>query len=212
MGFFNLFKRKPESTKPLDTKKTAATTDNGVQGPTFLDGLTEQISNPKGLKPFEWRRQLRTPSGQTKFKIKYYGRLHRALIGPITGTDFAPALVFAVDVSTGLDILLFDGCLHGCNAMLCDSFTAEQMLNRPAETFYNDKDGNDLFEIVISTYNQIDYDDELSGQVDENGFVLVSNGSKMEFENVKRNGYGFLQISGTNEKGKTISIVEEELA
>jgi hypothetical protein len=97
-----------------------STTDNGIPGPIFLEGLTEQITDPSDLHDHEWRRRLRSQSGKNKFRIKYYGDLLSDKNRIITCTDFSQALVFAVDVETGQEILLFDGCKHGYNALLCD--------------------------------------------------------------------------------------------
>jgi hypothetical protein len=188
------------------------TTDNEVLGPTFLDGLTEHIQNPRDLHSHEWRRQLKSTSGEKKFKIKFYGQLHEEYKNLIVGTDFAPSLVFAIDVSTGQEILLFDGCKHGYNALFCDTYSDEQIKNRPTTNYYADQDGMDIFEIIISTYNGVDYDDEFTDQVDENGLIELVDGTKIEFEKVKRNGYDTLQIWVTNENGKTIDVVSEELA
>ncbi|MFP5043067.1 hypothetical protein, partial [Parasediminibacterium sp. JCM 36343] len=204
MGLFNIFRK--------DLKSNKATTDNGVLGPTFLDGLTIHIDNLKDLHSHEWRRQLKSASGQTKFSIKYYGRLHENYSNLIIGTDFAPSLVYAVDASSGQEILLFDGCKHGYNALLCDTFTDEQNNNRQPTNIYKDKDGYDTFEIVISTYNGIDFDDEFSEEVDENGLIEIIDGTKIEFEILKRNAYDTLQIWATNENSKIIDFVSEELA
>jgi hypothetical protein len=204
MGLLDIFK------KNNDPK--ILTTDNEVLGPTFLEGLTEHIQNPKDLHSHEWRRRVKTPSGQTQFKIKFYGELHGNHENLIVGTDFAPSLVFAVDASTEQEILLFDGCKHGYNALFCDTFTDEQVQNRPVTNFYKDKNGNETFEIIISTYNGIDYEDEFADQVDEDGLIEIIDETKIEFEKVKRNGYDTLQIWGTNHNEKTIDIVSEELA
>jgi len=204
MKFLDLFKK--------NKKNNYATTDNGILGPTFLDGLTEHIENPSDLLSHEWRRRLKTPSGQTKFKIKFYGQLHEKYKNLIVGTSFAPSLILAVDNSTGQEILLFDGCKHGYNAMFCDTFTEEQIQDRPATSFYKDEDGNEIFEIIISTYNGIDYEDELKDQVDENGLIELIDGTKIEFNKVKCNGYDTLQIWATNESGHTVNIVSEELS
>lgn len=204
MGIFNFLKKEGKS------KNT--NTNNGVLGPTFLDGCTIQIDNPKDLHSHEWRRKLKTSSGQTKFKIKYYGQLHKNYTNLIVGTDFAPSLVFAVDIESGEELLLFDGCKHGYNALFCDRFTDEQIKNRPTTKYYSDKKGNELFEIEISTYNGIDYEDEFSDEVDENGLIELVDGSKIEFEKVKRNGYDTLQIWATNNDEKTINFISEELA
>jgi hypothetical protein len=42
------------------------------------------------------------------------------------------------------------------------SFTNDQIANRETDNFYKDKWGNEIFEIIISTYNGIDFDDEFS--------------------------------------------------
>jgi deoxyadenosine/deoxycytidine kinase len=89
MGLFGLFKKKENSIN--------RTTDNGVLGPTFFEGLTIHIDNPKDLLSHEWRRKLKTKTGQTKFKIKYYGELHNEYRNLIVRTDFAPSLIFAID-------------------------------------------------------------------------------------------------------------------
>ena len=187
------------------------TKDNRVLGPTFLDGFTEHIQNPKNLSSNEWRRQLKTTSGNRKFKIKFYGQLHKENQNLMVGTDFAPSLVFAID-EKGQEILLFDGCKHGYNALFCDTFTNEQIKNRTATNFYKDEDNNDTFEITISTYHGINYEDEFLEQVDENGFIEIIDGSKIKFEQAKRNGYDTLQMLATNEKKVIIEFVSEELA
>ena len=127
-------------------------------------------------------------------------------------TNFAPALVFAVNVESGEEILLFDGCKYGYNAMFCDTFTQEQIINRSVENLYKDSNGNEVFEITISTYNGIEYEDEFREDVDENGFLELIDGTKIEFESVKRNGYDTLQIWATNTNGDTVEVVSEELA
>jgi len=204
MGLLDIFRK--------DSKPNSSTTDNGVIGPTFFDGLTEHIQNPKDLHSHEWRRQLKTASGQTKFKIKFYGQLHEDHKNLIVRTDFAPSLVFAVDVSTGQEILLFDGCKHGYDALFCDTFTDDQIKNRPTTNYYKDKDGHEIFEIVISTYNNFDFDEEMGEEVDEKGFIELNNGTRINFDDAKRNGFDTLQIWATNDNGKTTDIVSEELA
>ena len=195
-----------------NNKSSNSTTGNGILGPTFLDGLTEHIENPKDLHSHEWRRKLKTNSGQTKFKIKYYGELHEYYRNLIIGTDFAPSLVFAVDIETGQEVLLFDGCKHGYAAIFCDTYNDDQIKKRPVESYYQDKDGSEIFEIIISTYNGIDYEEEFREEVDENGLIEIIDGTKIEFETVKRNGYDTLQIWAINEKGEMIDFVSEELA
>ena len=205
MGIFDLFNKG-------DNKSDILNTDNGILGPTFLKGFTEHIDNPKDLNSHEWRRKLRTASANRKFKIKFYGALHEDYSNLIVETDFAPALVYAVDIVTGEEILLFDGCKHGYNAMFCDTFTSEQITNRPLANQYKDSNGNEVFEITISTYYGIDYEDEFREEVDTNGLLELIDGTKMDFESVKRNGYDTLQIWATNTNCETVEVVTEELA
>ena len=205
MGLFEFFKR--------DRNNVKSPTDKGIMlGPTFFDGWTEPVKDPKKLLPHEWRGKLKTPSGQTKFKIKFYGKLHEEYPNLIVATEFAPPLVYAVDSSSGKDILLFDGCKHGYNAMFCDKFSVEQMQNRPVENLYRDQDGKDTFEITISTYNQANYDEEFKEKVDENGCIELIDGSKTEFEKAIRNAFDTLFIFAANEDGKVNDILSEELA
>lgn len=203
MGLFNIFNR---------DKKEAGTTDNGISGPTFLDGLTNQIAGPKNLQKHEWRRKLRTPTGYTKFKIKYFGQLHHDYKNLIVSVDNIPALVLAVEPISGQEILLFDGCRHGYNAMFCDHFSDEQRNKRKADKIYKTVTGQDTFELTISTYNGIDYDEEFSGDIGEDGIIELIDGTKIEFETAKRNGFHTLQLFGTTDNGEVIEILSEELA
>jgi len=191
------------------------TTDNGLLGPTYLEDHTEHIADVKKVKPFEWRRKLISKSGNSKFKIKYYGQLHSKYDTLIVATEFAPALVIAQDISSGQEILLFDGCKNGYNAMFCDEYTIEQINSRPADNLYFDKDNNDSFEIVLSAYYQIKFDDESEDfidQVDENGFIELLDKSQIEFDKAKRNAFDVFQIIATTENGRQIEVVSEELA
>jgi len=203
MGLFSIFKKKIKETR---------TTDNGVLGPIFLDGLTDEITEPKGLQKHEWRRNLRTPSGQRKFKIKYFGQLHPEYQNLIVGQDDKPLLVFAIEPISGQEILIFDGCNHGYNALFCDNYSADIKTNRKADKIYKTEKGEDTFALTISAYYGIDYDDEFSKSVDDNGLLKLNDGTKVAFETVKRNGFDTFQIFGTEDDGEVIEIVSEELA
>ena len=96
--------------------------------------------------------------------------------------------------------------------MFCDNYSVEQKKGRKADKIFQTLNGIDTFELTISTYNGIDYDDEFASDVDEVGFIELPDGSKIEFETVKRNGFDTLQIFGTTESGDVIEIVSEELA
>jgi hypothetical protein len=222
MGIFDFFKAKKgndvnvQNNQPkADKPKVAAVIAKNLLGPTYLNGFTAPYSMPKKVEKFEWLGQLRLPSGQSQFKIKFYGKRHQQHSNLIVGTDFAPALVMAVDESTGQEILLFDGCKHGYNAMFCDTYSVEQINNRTVDQYYTDKEGNDSFEIGISAYYQIDYDDESEGfvqELDENEMLELPNGRKIEFETVKRDGFDVYQIFAIDFAGKKMEILSEELS
>ncbi|MDJ1470195.1 hypothetical protein [Xanthocytophaga flava] len=209
-----IFNRKGVDLLQIDKTSSILTTDNGVPGPTYLEDYTEHIAGAKRVLSCEWRRKLNAKSGNSKFKIKYYGQLHDMFNNLIVGTEFAPALVIAQDISNGQEILLFDGCKNGFNAMFCDEYTLEQINNRPVNNLYFDQDKNDSFEIILSAYYDYDFDDESEGfvdQVDENGFIELPDKSKIEFEKVKRNAFHEFQIIAITEKGRALEVVSEEL-
>jgi hypothetical protein len=204
MGLFNLFKNNNQPQRP--------TTGPVALGPAYLEGVTEPVEHTGKLKTYEWQGRLKTPQGHTRFNIEFYGQTHNHLI---VGTDVAPALIFAKDLVTGEKILLFDGCKHGYNAQFCDTYTKDQINNRPTDQIYTDKEGNNDFEIIISVYYQFNYEDAEEGfleNVDENGWIELANGSKMEFINAQRNGFDVIQIFAINSAGKRIEMVSEELA
>lgn len=213
MAFWDFFKKKGEIKKK--EKMIKPKNDWTILGPAYLDGLTIEVASQKELMPFEWKGQLKSPSGETKFSIKFYGQLHEDFNELIVMTDAVPALVYAVGASTKEEILIFDGCKHGYNAIFCDNFEKEQLEGRKANNFYTDKDGNDIFEIIISAYYQIDYDDENEDfieNVDANGLIELNDGNQVDFETVKRNGFDFLQILLITTEGKSIEILSEELS
>ena len=96
--------------------------------------------------------------------------------------------------------------------MFCDTFIPEQITNRPLTNQYKNSNGNEVFEITISTYYGIDYEDEFREEVDTNGLLELIDGTKMDFESVKRNGYDTLQIWATNTNVEIVEVVSEELA
>jgi len=204
MGLLDFFKR--------ESKSSISTTENGVVGPTFFDGLTKHIENPKKLHSTEWRRKIISKTGQEKFKIKYYGQLHDKHKNLIVGTDFSRPLVIAVDITDGSEIILFDGCKHGYEPIFCDTYTDEQINNRVTDNIYKDKEGNEIFEIVVSTYHNINFDEEAADEIDEQGLIEVDNGTKIKFEEAKRNGFDNIQIWATNSSGQIFDIISEELS
>lgn len=149
--------------------------------------------------------------GGRLFEIWYYGKFLeiKMLKYPIiVGTEFSVPKIAARSVKTGEEILLFDRAFHGYDAMFCDSFTKEQIENRPLKKL-------DIppSEIKIELGYEIDFDDEKDiYNFDENGRCKLLNGSTMSWEEVKANGMDSIALYYKPEKGKWIEFAEDELA
>ncbi len=145
------------------------------------------------------------------FEIWYYGEFLeiKELKYPlIVGTEFSVSKFIAKSVKTGEEILLFDRAFHGYDAMFCESFTKEQIENRPLKKL-------DIppSKIKIEFFYGIDFDDEKDDyDFDENGRCILLNGKTMPWEEVKANGMDSIALYYKSEKGKWINFAEEELA
>lgn len=186
---------------------------SNYEAPTYFENFVtyENESLFKDLNEIEWRGQIKSSTNNKKFGIKYYGDLF-GKENLIVGTDFSEALVIAEDIVTKEQIVIFDGCKFGYNAMLCDEYSKEEINNRPTEKMYTDKNGNKTFEIVVSTYNGIPYDEEMEDFINEENKVELISGEIISPEQLERNGFDWFAISIINEKGKLTRIVDEELA
>ncbi len=182
-------------------------------GPTHLENyIKTTTTNQASQKKYEWCRWLCSKSGNTKFKIMYFGDLHNNYNSLIVSTEFAPQKIVAIDTETNEEILLFDGCSMGYNAMLCDVYTKEQIESRSTDSEYQDRHGNNVFEIKISVYYQIDYEDEFKEYLNDEDQIELINGEWIDFETLKRNGFDGMQITAYNRNGVEIEILSEELA
>lgn len=201
MGLFNFFRKKPAS----------ETSENGVAGPVYLENYCEHISNPTKLKPYEWRRRL-THDGTDKFKIRYYGQLQPKLKQYIVGTEKFMSFVIAEHVNSNLQIVLWDGCKHGYNAIFYGDFSEEQIAERVADKLYVDAFGKDIFQIGIAAYYQNDLKKEIVDETDEEGNIQLDNGVFINAEEALRNAFDFISISIINDQGQRSEILCEELA
>lgn len=181
--------------------------------PTYYEGfITYDNESYFGkLLDIEWRGQIKSSTNNRKFRIKYYGEFFEEY-KLIANTDLAPELIFAEDIETNEKILLFDGCKHGYDAMLCDEYSSEQINNRPLSSTFIDNDGQEIFEVLVSVYYNIDYEDELVYLQNEAGNIELVSGEIISTETLLRNGFDFLAITVINEKGNKQNIFEKELA
>lgn len=177
-------------------------------GPAYLEGITVPV-NPGAWREEEWTGKLQTSEGHTQFYLFYYGELMEELI---TATEFAPQLIVAEDVVTGQRYVLFDGCRHGYDAMLCDTYSDEQRNGRTQLLPYIDPDGEDTFEIRITVFYNVDWDEEFAEDVDEEGRLELISGECCSFAEAKRNGFDALSITVVNTSGLETEVAQEELA
>ena len=126
----------------------------------------------------------------------------------IVGTDFAPEKIIAKDPETNEEILIFDGTVHGYDNMFCDVYTEEQINNRELKRL-----DIPASQLILELGYSIDYEDEKDDyDFDENGEVILVNGSKMSWDDVVLNGYDYLALSYIDENGEKIQFVDCELA
>ncbi|WP_335976541.1 hypothetical protein [Streptomyces sp. CA2R106] len=188
-----------------------------LPGPPHLAGVTAPADRPgtmserfwAELLEVGWAARLRTADGRSRFRLHYCGERYDGLI---VGGDL-PALVYAVG-APGERILLFDGAVHGYDAMFCDRRDADGLRARRADRVYVDADGEDTFELVVWVGYGIDWDDERETLTDpgEPGLVTLADGRRMPFEAARHAAFDAVAITATNACGRATDVVAEELA
>ena len=103
--------------------------------------------------------------------------------------------------------MLFDGALHGYNAMLCDEYSPEAIANRPLQNLDNQR-----YQIRVSLFYNIDNEDERDDFCDAQGNVTLINGETIAFAQLQRDGIDTIGIDLVDEAGNVREIVNEELA
>lgn len=181
----------------------------GVQhGPVYLEGLTVQEADTR-TNEVEWKGKLQTSDGHDQFHIFYYGDLNEDDL--ITWHDSTPLLVYAEHPITGERYLLIDAAKHGYDAMLCETYSEQAWNDRPLRP-YLDVEGEDIFEVELTAFYNVPWDEEFGGDVAEDGTYELITGERMNFNQVKRDGYDAFAIRILNRKGVWTEIVAEELA
>ncbi|MGE7115068.1 hypothetical protein [Lysinibacillus sp. NPDC047702] len=173
--------------------------------PTYLQQFAK---NAQQLGDIESQFQLCSSTGNQQFEIWYYGdllSLEGEVMPFITGSTFK---IVAKDPLTAEEILLFDGTMHGYNALFCDEYTEEQRVSRSLQKY------NMLAtEIVLSFFYNIDYDEEMDDyEVDDQGYVQLMSGETADWETIKRNGYDAFVFYFKTEDGTLLAFAQEELA
>lgn len=145
------------------------------------------------------------------FEVWYYGDLLQVNGEKqpyIVDTDTAPKMIVAKDVSTGEEILLFDGTKHGYDSMFCENHSAAQMNNRPLKQY-----DMPVSKLILNLGYNIDYEDEKEEyDFDKKGNVILIDETKMSWKEVKVNGFDYIALFFVGADGELIQFLDCELA
>lgn len=126
----------------------------------------------------------------------------------IMETDSHPLIIIAKHSVSGQTFLLFDGTIHGYDAMFCD-----QPYDEPLEQLSPIKYDFPPAILKLSFFYNIDYEDEKeSYEFDAMGNVMLLNGLSMPWEQVKCDGFDAFALSVIDTQGIEHEIVNLELA
>jgi hypothetical protein len=175
--------------------------------PDYLRNITNEnyskidIPNKVWFDKCHWKGKL-CYNGIEKFKIFFTGKI---IENSIVNNDDEAFIIKILPVEMYEKITIFDERYNGYNALLI-----ENLLNKKysQEIQFIDKDGNDIFEIILVANYNIDFEDEYPNKET----LELINGKVETMENIKRNAFDFFGIIIKNEMGNIYSILEMELA
>ncbi|EPF7618150.1 hypothetical protein ACSVJB_000873 [Listeria monocytogenes] len=174
--------------------------------PSYLKNIAKEVNINDFLNV-----EIVTTSNEETFDILYCGTLEE-IEGDqlITREDYEiPLKIIAKSTLSGKEVLLYDGAYYGYNSMFCDEFEAEATQNRELQKYPI----NNLSNIRLSIGIGIDYESEKEDyEFDENGNVILIDDRHIPWEQVKTDGFDFLEITATDENGASLLILTEELA
>ncbi|HCW6743338.1 TPA: hypothetical protein OXD02_002799 [Listeria monocytogenes] len=174
--------------------------------PSYLKNTAKEVSINDFLNV-----EIVTTSNEETFDILYCGTLEE-IEGDqlITREDSEiPLKIIAKSTLSGKEILLYDGAYYGYDSMFCDEFEEDATQNRELQKYPI----NILSNIRLSIGIGIDYESEKEDyEFDENGNVILIDERHIPWEQVKTDGFDFLEIAATDENGSSLLILTEELA
>ncbi|EPY9329624.1 hypothetical protein ACXHXU_000890 [Listeria monocytogenes] len=174
--------------------------------PSYLKNTAKEVSINDFLNV-----EIVTTSNEETFDILYCGTLEE-IEGDqlITREDSEiPLKIIAKSTLSGKEILLYDGAYYGYDSMFCDEFEEDATQNRELQKYPI----NNLSNIRLSIGIGIDYESEKEDyEFDENGNVILIDDRHIPWEQVKTDGFDFLEITVTDENGASLLILTEELA
>ncbi|MBC2038851.1 hypothetical protein [Listeria marthii] len=174
--------------------------------PSYLKNTAKEVSINDFLNV-----EIVTTSNEETFDILYCGTLKEIESDQlITGEAYEiPLKIIAKSTLSGKEILLYDGAFYGYDSMFCDEFEEEATQNRELQKYPINKLSNIRLSIGIG----IDYESEKEDyEFDGNGNVVLIDDRHIPWEQVKTDGFDFLEITATDENGESLLILTEELA
>ncbi|EHC2216476.1 hypothetical protein JTZ08_001189 [Listeria monocytogenes] len=174
--------------------------------PSYLKNTAKEININDFLNV-----EIVTTSNEETFDFLYCGTLEE-IEGDqlITREDSEiPLKIIAKSTLSGKEILLYDGAYYGYDSMFCDEFEEDATQNRELQKYPI----NNLSNIRLSIGIGVDYESEKEDyEFDENGNVILIDDRHIPWEQVKTDGFDFLEITATDENGDSLLILTEELA
>lgn len=178
--------------------------------PTNLLGFATALSTSDG-RQFK----IRSGKGGTLVEIRYFGELMEGaglIVGPNDGNyPPTPALVVAIAVDTGEEVILFDGARHGYDAMFVEEFDPE-VISARAATSVLERSGRTEFEVEVAVFDGIDWDDEEDDFKGEDGAIRLITGEEITPEQLRADGFDAISVEVITPDGQRSEIVAEELA
>lgn len=176
------------------------------QIPTWLEGHVKEQTQ-KRLPTVT----LCSSAGNELLEVWYYGELFTVKGEPqpyIVDGDEAPGLVAARDPASGEEFVIFDAGRHGYDNMFCDEHDPSELEHRSLKRYEIPAS-----KLVLELGYSVDYEDEKEDfEPDEADTVELINGERMPWEQVKRDGIDYIALYYVNEKGKSVQILDAELA
>ena len=180
--------------------------DEPIKIPTWLEPHVKTQAQERLLTV-----TLCSTSGHELLEVWYFGELlqvpgEQQLY--IVDAGEVPGLVVARDPESGEQFVIFDNGRHGYNNMFCDVHDPKDLANRPLKRY-------DLpaSKLVLELGYSVLYDDEKDTfKVDDAGTVELIDGTRMPWEQVKRDGIDYIALFYVNSEGQRVQILDAELA
>jgi len=177
--------------------------ESKMKYPTYLQDHIKDLKDK-----FLSTMTLCSSSGDENLEIYYYGELV-SVKGEkqkyITSGD-KPMKVVAKFKEE--EFVIFDAALYGYDNMFCNTYTKEQIENRPLKKLNIQAE-----KFILELGYSIDYDDETElYEYDEQKNVVLIDGRSIDFEDMKRDAYDYLSLCYLDKNGELVQFVDEELA